>query len=84
MLIRLILASFLVGAYVLNGDSDDQLVSMLKENLNGGRLVNENQMIQLLTTQKFNTDIIIIREIIRTDQRPIYQNICLAKQAGKN
>lgn len=50
MLIRLILASFVVGAYVLNGDSDDERASMLKENLNGGRLVNENQMIQLLTT----------------------------------
>jgi len=40
-------------------------------------------MIGLLSSGNFNPDLIIVREIVVTGNQPIYQNICVAKEASK-
>lgn len=44
------IATGLVGLYFTTNNSDEEKRSMMQMNINGGKLVNENQMIQLLTT----------------------------------
>jgi ATP-dependent Zn protease len=48
------------------------------------KIVNESQMIGLLSSGTFNPDLIIVREAVATGNQPIYQNICVAKEANKN
>lgn len=45
------------------------------------RIVNESQMLTMLATGNFNADVIIVREMVynNSNQKPIYQTICLAK-----
>lgn len=40
-------------------------------------------MIQLLTTENFNLDIIILREVVQAEGQLIYQTVCVSKEANK-
>lgn len=40
-------------------------------------------MLGLLASGNFNLDLIIVREAISTNNNPIYQTICVAKEANK-
>lgn len=47
------------------------------------RIVNESQMLGMLSSGSYNPDIIIVREAIYSGNQPIYQNICVVKELNK-
>jgi UDP-N-acetylglucosamine transferase subunit ALG13 len=47
------------------------------------RIVNESQMIGLLSSGNYHPDLIIVREVVHAGHQDIYQTICVAKELNK-